>query len=237
MNSNLSPGYSNPALLSPPSPFGYKTAWFAIHSEDMNTVAASLGLQNIQSASWEYGVWHAVETDDYQIYVTPPVKGWILSVGVPILYEADGNAIERMVALSRQFGEVQFFASMRVSSAYMWACASKGKLRRWFYEGDGTRRVQGEETAGEKELNLRFFDASSPESKQPGYWQRNDLQYPEEEHVLQVAAKWSVNPMNLDQMGLTPSMGLLGAPNSSYPPKPQPIERKKPGLLDRFLGR
>lgn len=237
MNSRASPALSNPAILTPPSPFGYKTAWFAIHSEDMSAVAASLGLQNTQSANWEYGVWHAGETSDYQIFVTPPVEGWVLAVGVPILYEADDHAIERMVELSKQFGEVQFFGSMRISSTYIWACASKGKLVRLFYEEDGARRVRGEETAGEKELNLRFFDALSPESKQPGYWERKDLQYPDEEHVLKVAAKWSIDPMSLDQLSLPPSMGLLGAPDSSYPRKPRPIQQKKAGLLDRLLGR
>jgi len=126
-----------------------------------------------------------------------------------------------MIELSRKFGEAQFFGSMRTSDVSIWARASKGKLVRLFYEGDGSRRVQGNETDEEKALGLNFFDASSPEAKQPGYWQRKDLVYPDEEYVLRIAGKWSVDPSKLNQMGLPPSLGLLGGPSASYPPKPQ----------------
>jgi hypothetical protein len=148
-------------------------------------------------------------------------------MGAPIVWESDDHATVRMTELSRQFGEVQFFGSMRTSDAYVWARASKGKLVRLFYEGDGNRRVQGNETNEEKALGLNFFDASSPEASQPGYWQRRDLVYLDEEYVLKIAAKWSVDPSKLNQMGLPPSLGLLGGPSASYPPKPQPIRPAK----------
>jgi hypothetical protein len=158
--------------------------------------------------------------------VTPPVSGWILAVGVPILYEADDHAIKRKIELSQQFGEAQFFASMRISDAYVWTRAVRGKLIRLLYEGDGERREVGEQTLEEKALGVSFFNAASPEASKPGYWERKDLVSPDEEHVLAVASQWSVNPMKLDQMGITPALGLLGEASGSYPPKPQPIRRK-----------
>lgn len=147
----------------------------------------------------------------------------VLAVGMPIVWEADDHASQRMVELSRQFHEAQLFASVRTSSSYLWARASDGKLVRLFYEADGERRVLGDETEAEKALSFRFFDTSSPESNQPGYWQRSDLTYPKEECVLKVAARWSVDPSKVDQMGLAPSLGLLGSPSASYPPKPTAI--------------
>lgn len=218
---NPIPGISDPSVTTPPMPFGYKTAWFAIRSEDAKAVATALELQNVRSAGWSYGVWHALETDDYAIFITPPMQGWILATGVPILYEADDHATDRMVELSRQFGETQLFASMRISSSYLWAKALNGKLERRFYDADGQHQETGEPTEAEKAMGLRFFNASSPEAKESGYWQRKDLVFVDEEHVLQIAGRWSVNPSKLDRMGLQPAMGLIGEPSGTYPPKPQ----------------
>jgi hypothetical protein len=175
--------------------------------------------------NWQYGVWHANEYNDYQIFVTPPVKGWVLALGTPVVWESDDHAHERMVQLSKQFGEAQLFASVRTSSAYLWARAVNGKLLRLFYDGDSERRVAGENTETEKELGFNFFDATSSESSQPGYWDRKDLAFPDEHCVLKVAEKWSVDPSRLGKMGLAASLGLLGDPNASYPPKPKPIRR------------
>src|SRR5271169_6210184 len=100
------PGIDDRTLLTPPVPFGYKTAWFAIRSTDMHAIATALRLVDPQPTGWQYGIWHSVEKRDYQIFVTPPVNGWILAVGLPILWEADNHATERMVELSEKFGEV-----------------------------------------------------------------------------------------------------------------------------------
>jgi len=223
MSSRISQDLRNPTAPTPPEPFGYKTAWFAVRSKDPRAVASALELQNPQPVSWQYGVLHAHEYNDYDIFVTPPVNGWVLAVGMPIIWEADNHASQRMVELSKQFHESQLFGSVRTSDAYLWARASNGKLVRLFYEGDGERRVLGDETEAEKTLGFRFFDASSPEANQPGYWQRSDLTYPDEECVLKVAALWSVDPSKVDKMALPPSLGLLGSPSASYPPKPAPI--------------
>lgn len=225
MSSTVPLGLLNPRLVTAPEPFGYKTAWFAVRSEDTNAVAKAIELEKAEQVNWQYGVWHAYEYNDYQIFVTPPVKGWVLALGTPIVWESDDHACERLVQLSKQFNETQLFASVRTSSAYLWARAVDGKLLRLFYDGDGERRVTGENTETEKELGFNFFDATSPESSEPGYWDRKDLAFPDEDCVLKVAGKWSVDPSRLDKMGLAPSLGLLGNPSASYPPKPKPIHR------------
>jgi hypothetical protein len=188
-------------------------------------VAVVLDLRNLQSANWEYGIWHATETEDYQVFVTPPIKGWVLAVGVPLLFEADDSQGKRILPLSNEFSDAQFFASMRISSAYLWARALNDKLIRLFYEGDGARHVEGEETPEEKILAFRFFDYSAPESQLPEYWQRKDLTFVDEDCVLKVAEKWSLNPTKLDQMGLESQLRILGNPATSYPPRPKPIRR------------
>ena len=219
-------GLDDRTLLTPAVPFGYKTAWFAIHSTDMHAVATALHLRDPQPAGWEYGIWHSIEPDDdYSIFVTPPINGWILAVGVPVLYEADDHATERMVELSAQFGEAQFFASMRVTSSSIWARARNGKLLRRFYDCDGKHEETGTQSDEERALGLRFFDASSSEAQDPEYWNRKDLAYPDERHVLQVAGQWGIDPSKLDQMGLAPAAGLLGGVSIDYPPKPPSYRR------------
>ncbi len=215
------PGLANPEMLVPPMPFGYKTGWFAVHTSDATAVAEALQLKEPRPANWQYGIWHSVELDDYAIFVSPPVNGWVLAMGLPILFEADNHATERMIELSHRFGEAQFFSSMRVSDAYVWAQAKNGRLVRRFYEADGARSETGPATKEEQELGTNFFDGNSPEANDPNYWKRKDLISVDERYVLQIAGKWSVNPARLDQMGLLPALGILGRPSESYPPKPR----------------
>ena len=235
MNPNSSPERTNPSLLTPPVPFGYKTAWIAIRTQDTNAVAIALDLQNVRSANWEYGIWQAIDSDDHSIFVTPPINGWTLAVGAPILLEADDHAASRAMELSRRFGEAQFFASMRITDAYIWARAINGNLIRLFYEGDSQRREQGEKT--EEEKDLRLFDNSSPESNDPEYWKRKDLVFVDEQSVLKIAGKWSVDPSKLQEYGLAPALGLLGLHSENRPPKRQAVRSKKPGWIRRLLGR
>jgi hypothetical protein len=147
------------SLPSLPATWGYKIAWFAVRSEDPKAVAAALELHDVQLVNWKYGVaqgygGYGKGEQDYQIFVTPSVHGWVLAMGLPILYEADDHAKVRMIELSKQFGEAQLFGSMRVSSSYIWGRTSKGKVVRFFCEGDDTRRIEGDETQEERELNF-----------------------------------------------------------------------------------
>jgi hypothetical protein len=59
-------------------------------------------------------------------------------------------------------------------------------------------------------LGFRFFDARSPEANDPriDYWGREDLTFPNEDHVMQLAGKWSIDPTTLDERDLAD--GWLG---------------------------
>jgi hypothetical protein len=235
MNSGRPAGWDDPKLMVLPEPFGYKTAWFAIRSGDRDAVAKALELQAAQEVNWQYGVHHANEYNEYLIFVAPPVNGWVLALGTPVVFEMEDYAAERITELSRQFGEAQCFGNVRTSSAYTWARARDGVLVRHFYDADGNHKEVGEYTEEEKTLGAKFSDSSSAEAMEPDYWARQDIVGVEEQTVLQVAGLWSVDPFKLDQMGLAPSLGLLGKPSSSYKPKPEPIRRKKSGVLRRLF--
>jgi hypothetical protein len=237
MKAGRPPGWDDPKMMVPPEPFGYKTAWFAIRSQDRDAVAKALELQAAREVNWQYGVQHANEYNEYLIFVAPPVNGWVLAVGMPLVWEMDDYATERITKLSGQFDEAQCFGSVRTSNSYTWARAKDGVLVRHFYDADGTHKESGEYTEEEKTLGAKFSDSSSAEFMEPDYWERKDVVGVEEQTVLQVAGLWSVDPSKLDQMGLAPALGLLGEPSSSYKPKPEPIRPKKTGVLQRLFGR
>jgi hypothetical protein len=90
--------------------FGYKNGWIACRTEDLDAVAAALGLFDRRQVGWSSGVDASYECG---IYVCPPVDGWTLAVGQPLL--------DPVVDLSQLSGdlrtEVQRFVTHRVVEA------------------------------------------------------------------------------------------------------------------------
>jgi len=195
---------------STPVSFAYKTAWFAVKSNDSVVVAKALGLKGQRPVSWKTGIDTAYDDSQSSIFVTPPIHGWVLAVGRKFLF-LPPNEGPMLFSLSRQFTEAQFFATMRISDAYMWERAQNGELACSFDYGDGEIHRHGNASAVEKEIGLRFFDSESPDAKTPGYYDLKDLNFPDEEDVLKVAALWSVDPSQLDQEKDLASTGILGS--------------------------
>ena len=70
------------------------------------------------------------------------------------------------------------------------------------------------------ELHQRFafFDGNAPEAQVDGYWEREDLTFPDESSVMQLAARWSLDPSSLSESA-DYGMGLLCAvPVRPLPP-------------------
>lgn len=210
-----------------PVPFGYKTNWWAIRSESPDEVAEAIHLMGRHQANWENGIEHAFEGHPF---VAPPLMGWILLVGVPLVpvnpfkqresEKPTEEELSKMFMLSERFGEVQAFGSHRVVGYCLWAKAVNGQLHRGFgYLGERGETWWNEgDTATEDELGLKFIDENSPEATsedgeiRESYFEREDLDFPDEEHVIQMAAAWSLNPLELDQIeGVSPAFGILGS--------------------------
>jgi hypothetical protein len=188
--------------------FGYKTAWFAFRSAAPEAVIRALGLSSPVAAKAQVAIDAAYGNDSKGLsgkaFVTPPLSGWTLAMSTGFFDIADAAPAlfpELLVKLSAELGtEVQFFATHRVVEAHLWARAIGGSLvRAYSYVGEsGEKRVEiGEPTPEEVALDLRFFDPNSPDAEEDGYWEREDLRYPDEEDVMRVAERWSVNPSAL----------------------------------------
>ena len=65
-------------------------------------------------------------------------------------------------------------------------------------------------TVEEKNLNLNLFDKHAPEGQEEVYWKRKDLRFPNKMDVISIAQAWSVNPLQIENMYLPESVGLVG---------------------------
>jgi hypothetical protein len=188
-----------------PRSFGYKMAWFAIPTEDSAKVIRALGLKDPIRANWESGVG-AVYSDISQVFVTPPVEGWtlVLGLGLPSFDTPERNQefltfIDRIAASYRAF---YYFGTHRVVDFHGWVKVAGGKIERAYaYLGERgeTLYESGRKTPDEIALGFAFFDERSPEAASQGYYERKDLRFPNEQDVMKISAAWAISTQTLDK--------------------------------------
>ena len=174
-----------------------------------------------------------------QIFVTPPVKDWILAVGNDLPKPGMLLFIRLFFVLARRFNDVQFFGNHRVVDYYAWARAIDGKTRRLLFiaNGEVVRNVgaQSPEEAGLGLADLSGLEPAAANSRIIELEMRIDEQekalivrgmepreairavrklipkpVPDEQDVLKLAGMWSANPREFDQLEGPLDVGLLG---------------------------
>ena len=184
-----------------PKSFGFKNIWWAFPTTDTAAVVAAIELENPRPANWQTGIKYAY---DRALFVTPPVHEWTLVTGFeldPRGEDARNEVIDPLLRLSAMFGSALVFATHRVVEYHVWAKAVGGSLVRGYgYIGESGRTFwdEGEVTHEELELGFAFFDNRSAEAENDSYWDREDLTFPDEMNVMDIAGKWSVSPFELD---------------------------------------
>ncbi len=210
-----------PAEPDAPVGFGYKMAWYAARTDDPAAVAEVLGLSRLRPCNWRAGVARIYDYDTRStVFVTPPVGGWVLAAGWPLAPKGSWLDCPRVAgpleALSARFGDAQYFFTYRVIDMHVWARAEVGRLTRAFgYWGDhGDMRWEvGWPTPEEEALGLDFppaesrLEAHRRDEADPG---ADGPLTPDEEHVIQIAGAWSLDPTRLDERFKEPGTGLLG---------------------------
>ena len=194
--------------------FGYKTCWLAVRDRTTAEVADALRLTKRVAMAFGPGTDLAYGTG---VYVTPELAGWTLAHSQNELWEylepTDTRFAARLAGLSARLGEVQFFATHRVSEYHAWAWARDGHLlRAYCYIGDsGTIPLFiGEPTAAERAAGVgtRTFEAGH-ESWTDDEWEAWLDTTPNEATVMRIAGSWSINPQTLDAVSGT---GVYGRP-------------------------
>jgi hypothetical protein len=197
--------------------FGYKNAWIAARGSRPAAVAEALGLRNVRAVAWDAGLAASSHDASSAVFVTPAIDGWVLGVGCPLFTLADERApvVGQRVAewAARLQTEVQYFCTHRVVEAHAWVRARPSGLERAYaYLGESGEKLldEGQPTVEERALGFAFFDPGSPEAEAEGYWEREDLAYATEEHVLLLASRWSLDPTSLDARDIEVGDGLIG---------------------------
>jgi hypothetical protein len=193
----LAISHGEPATSEPvgaPASFGYKRRWLAVRSQDPGAVAKALALAEVRPATWRDAIQR--NRDDL-VFVTPPIDGWTLALIDSAIAEPD------LAELSRAFGEVQLFGTHRVPEYHEW--------QRWV-DGSPVRRYCWVGDRGEIPL-----DEGEPAAAEGGIARASDLdrdwdelEFADEETVLEVAREWSVDPSTLDARTDLPDEGLIG---------------------------
>lgn len=190
-----------------PIPFGYKSAWFAVKYGDAAIIAQLLSIKNTVESNWE-NAFNKINRDSRYIFITPTIGNWTLIIG----NWGEEQLKPMLEKLSTEFGEAQHFITHRVSEAHGWMLARNGKvIRAYAYVGDQGENiyVEGEPTDFEKQYNL--VNTFSEEAKDPNYFEREDLVFPDEEFVMQIAGDWSVNPITYNDIeDLSEGVGIIG---------------------------
>ena len=114
--------------------------------------------------------------------------------------------------LSSEFGEAQSFGTHRVVEYHHWIKSVNGKTTRVYsYIGESGEnfKVFGDLTEPESDLNL--FNSLSKEAELDEYWEREDLDYADEELVMKIAENWSINPTKLtERTDIKNELGIIG---------------------------
>lgn len=209
-----------------PIPFGYRMAWLAVRTRDVDAVIEELGLVEAEQCNWRSGigtVYDAALGTDH-VFVTPPVNGWTFVVGLPLPHPVGRAFADKctplLVSLGRRFIEVQFFFSYPPMDFFAWARMLDGRLIRAFAVGDeGIIVNKGRPTKEERSLGLKLLDFRGVRGRK-GDAGGEIIFYPTEDHVMRLASRWSSDPTKLtpDQV-VTAGLGYIARAPASWRPE------------------
>lgn len=209
----------------PPQPFGYKMAWLAIRTRDTGAVIEQLGLSEAGVANWSSGLGTVYDTalGAGHVFVSPPVNGWTLVAGhalpSPLSRRFVDKSIPLLHDLSNRFVEVQYFASYPHIDFFAWARVIDGRMIRAFAINDeGVVWNKGRPTKEEKAMGLKLFDVRGVRGRK-GDAGNEIVMYPTEQHMMQLALKWSLDPTRLDPQQALPALGVIGKAPQAWRPE------------------
>jgi len=205
-----------------PCAFGCKMAWIAVRTRDTAKLIEALQLKDAHSVNWSLGIG-TIYSDRIglkRVFVTPPIDGWSFVVGLSLPHPM-GDAFEDhcsplLSQLSRAFGTVHYFASLPELEYFAWVVLREGQMVRGFACGsEGVMWNRGPVTVDEYTVNNAMFDIRLVgDDSDAGY-----VQVLREEHVLELARRWSLDPTRLDMRDdLEAGIGYLATAPVAWQP-------------------
>lgn len=160
------------------------TTWLAIRSATSEMVQTALGVNRSVPCSWAEGV-----TGGHEFFISPRVNGWVIVTGLALPTPDDDvdACFLFLTALSRKLGHVQFFHAEKFSYHHAWARMDDGYVTRAYAWAGETVWNQGVKTISEAQLGLKCFAYGDQALT-------NKITEANCEKVLQLAARWSLDP-------------------------------------------
>ena len=206
-----SPATNQPGLSGARKPkpllFDSPNRWLVVRSSNPQAVQVALGLHNVMACSWEQGL---AEAQDFKLFLSPPIKGWILIFGLGLPDPSDDvdDTFKLILSLSGTLGQVQFFSANRVVNSHAWVQADHGRILRAYAWSGTTLWNQGEVTSAEAELGLICFDYAEAISQRLPH---HEPQRGNAEKVPWLAGRWSLDPTTLDESEINHRTGIIGS--------------------------
>jgi hypothetical protein len=208
-----------------PTGFGYRMSWLAIRTRDIGAVIEALRLSEPQAANWSTGLGTVYHRDlgEAHVFVTPPINGWTLVAGLPLPAPASRRFVDKctplMIELGGTFVEAQFFSSMPSIDYFAWSRMIDGRVVRAFAIGDeGVIWNKGRPTKEEKAMGLKLFEFRGLRGRR-GDFGGEIVLYPTEDHLMELAAKWSIDPTRLAKADLPDSLGVVARAPLNWRPE------------------
>ncbi|MDB6015868.1 MAG: hypothetical protein JWR19_357 [Pedosphaera sp.] len=205
--------YPSPSLNFRHSSLKRPNCWLAIKNRNLLAVQHALSLHNPKPCSWAEGL---SGNGEQKIFVSPPVSGWILVIGSALPEPGDDvDACFRfLIELSRKLGNVQFFSANTILNHHAWAQLEAGHVLRAYAWTDRTLWNQGKITQAETDLVMKCYDyLEIPDLPLFGSPDPNATNA-DKVHLL--AARWSIDPDEIDERFIEQEWGIVGEPSRHF---------------------
>ena len=181
--------------------------WLAVRASRPEEVQQALHLANPIPCPLAEGL---TSSDELELFVSPPIGGWILVTGSEVPDPADDvdACFLWLRELSAQLGEVQFFAANRALGHHAWARLLSGEVFRAYAWANETLWTQGEPTRAE--LDLKMECTGYGEQAVDHEFKRPESCLTNVEKVPLLAARWSLDPASIDLSRHWPRRGIAG---------------------------
>src|SRR4051812_27078310 len=187
--------------------FDRPSRWLAVRCSNIVKVQNALHLHNPTPCSLTEGF---SKLSERKLFVSPPVKGWILIVGngLPDAGEDVDKLYHFLMKIANELGSVQYFSANRVVNHHSWVRIENNRVYRAYAWAGETLWNQGDLTAAERELDLKCYDYGAAPLPYP--FAARDTNIANTDKVIQLAARWSIDPMVVNSQSLKASLGIAG---------------------------
>jgi len=193
--------------FSGPFVFERPSRWLAVKCSNLQKVQTALGLHNPKPCPLSEGFSRLT---DRKLFISPPIKGWILVVGNSLPDPADDidKLYHFLMRVADELGSIQYFCANRVVNHHAWVRIENNKIYRAYAWAGETLWNQGQPTAAEREVEMKCY--AYGDTPLPFPFSSRDSHSGNAEKVMQLAAKWSVDPLAVNNHALRAAFGIAG---------------------------